>query len=194
MSFEERAAPPWRREITALDVAVYAAIAATPTPTLDRAFAAVSRSADHSKLWTATAAVLAVVGGREGRSAAVDGLASIALTSVVVNALVKPLQRRRRPDRAAHDVPIARYVAMPASTSFPSGHAASASAFATGVTHELPTVGIPLHAAAAVVAYSRVHAGVHFPLDVVAGSLLGSALAPVATTALERHRARRART
>ena len=193
MSSEERAAPSWRREVTALDVAVYAAIAATPTPTLDRAFAAVSRAADHSKPWTATAAVLAVVGGREGRRAAVDGLASIALTSMVVNALLKPLQRRRRPDRAAHNVPIARYVAMPTSTSFPSGHAASASAFATGVTHELPTVGIPLHAAAAVVAYSRVHTGVHYPVDVLAGAVLGSSLSPIATTALHRRRARRAR-
>jgi membrane-associated phospholipid phosphatase len=191
MSFEERRAPHWRREITALDVAVYAAIAATPTPTLDRAFAAVSRAADHSKLWTATAAALAVGGGSAGRRAAVDGLASIALTSTVVNVLLKPLQRRRRPDRAAYNVPIARQVAMPASTSFPSGHAASASAFATGVLHELPTVGIPLHAAAAVVAYSRVHTGVHYPMDVVVGSLLGSALSPLAVTALDRRRARR---
>jgi undecaprenyl-diphosphatase len=39
-----------RRELEALDVAVYAAIAASPTPTLDRAFSALSRAADHSKL------------------------------------------------------------------------------------------------------------------------------------------------
>jgi membrane-associated phospholipid phosphatase len=190
MNPEERAAPGWPYEIEALDVAVYAAIAATPTPTLDRAFAAVSRAADRSKLWTATAAVLAVTGGREGRRAAVDGLASILLTSTVVNVVLKPLQRRRRPDRAAYKVPIARRVTMPGTTSFPSGHAASASAFATGVMRALPTVGIPLHAAAAVVAYSRVHTGVHYPLDVIVGSVLGSALSPVATTALDRRRAR----
>jgi membrane-associated phospholipid phosphatase len=193
MSFHEPPAPPSKREITRLDVAVYAAIAATPTPTLDRAFAAVSRAADHSKLWMATAAVLALAGGREGRRAAVDGLASVVLTSTVVNLVLKPLERRRRPDRVAHHVPIARQVAMPGSTSFPSGHAASAFAFATGVTHELPTVGIPLHAAAAVVAYSRVHTGVHYPLDVIVGALFGSALSPTATAALDRRRARRAR-
>jgi membrane-associated phospholipid phosphatase len=117
-------------------------------------------------------------------------LASIALTSTIVNAGLKPLWRRRRPDRVAHAVPLARQVTMPASTSFPSGHAASAFAFATGVTHELPTVGIPLHAAAAVVGYSRVHTGVHYPLDVIAGSVLGSALAPVATAVLDRWRSR----
>ena len=188
---QEHAATRWQREIEALDVAVYAAIAATPTPTLDRAFAAVSRAADRSNLWTATAAALAVAGRREGRRAAVDGMASILLTSTVVNAVLKPLRRRRRPDRAAHKVPIARQVAMPETTSFPSGHAASAFAFATGVTRELPTVGIPLHAVAVLVAYSRVHTGVHYPLDVVAGSVLGSSLSPVVTTALDRRRARR---
>jgi membrane-associated phospholipid phosphatase len=116
-------------------------------------------------------------------------MASILLTSTVVNAVLKPLRRRRRPDRAAHKVPIARQVAMPETTSFPSGHAASAFAFATGVTRELPTVGIPLHAVAVLVAYSRVHTGVHYPLDVVAGSVLGSSLSPVVTTALDRRRA-----
>jgi membrane-associated phospholipid phosphatase len=181
------------REILRLDVAVYAAISATPTPTLDRGLAAISRAADHSKLWTAAAAILALAGGSRGRIAAADGLASIGLASTVVNVALKPLQRRRRPDRTAYDIPIARQVAMPISTSFPSGHAASAFAFATGVAHELPTVGIPLHAAAAVVAYSRVHTGVHYPLDVIAGSVAGSALAPIATAALDRRRVSRAR-
>jgi undecaprenyl-diphosphatase len=182
----------WEREVEALDVAVYAAIAATPTPTLDRGFAAVSRAADHSKLWTATAAALALVGGQQGRRAAVYGMASIALASTVVNVVLKPLGRRRRPDRAAHAVPLARQVAMPLTTSFPSGHAASAFAFATGVTRELPTVGIPMYGAATVVAYSRVHTGVHYPLDVIVGAVVGGALSPVATAWLDRRRARRA--
>src|SRR5215213_7936717 len=87
--------PGWGREVEALDVAVYAAIAATPTPTLDRVFTAVSRAADHSKLWTANAAALALVGGHHGRRAAVNGMASIALASTVVNIGLKPLGRRR---------------------------------------------------------------------------------------------------
>lgn len=183
--------PGWGGEIQALDIAVYAAIAATPTPRLDRVFTAVSRAADRSKLWTATAAALALAGGHDGRRAAVNGMASIALTSTVVNVGLKSLGRRRRPDRAAYAVPLARQVAMPVTTSFPSGHAASAFAFATGVTRELPTVGIPMHAAAAVVAYSRVHTGVHYPLDVIVGAVVGGALSPVATTWLDRRRARR---
>ena len=173
-----------------LDVAVYAAIAATPTPALDRGFRRLSRAADHSKLWLSGAVVLAGGGGAAGRRAAVNGLGSIALTSAAVNLVLKPLGRRRRPDRSRHRVPAARHVAMPGSTSLPpSGHAASASAFATGVGSAASGAGIPLRAMAALVAYSRVHTGVHYPLDVIAGSIAGSALAPLAVAAAIRVRA-----
>ena len=176
-------------EVVQLDVAVYAAIAATPTPALDRGFRRLSRAADHSKLWLSGAVVLAGGGGAAGRRAAVNGLGSIALTSAAVNLVLKPLGRRRRPDRSRHRVPAARHVAMPGSTSLPSGHAASASAFATGVGSAASGAGIPLRAMAALVAYSRVHTGVHYPLDVIAGSIAGSALAPLAVAALDRVRA-----
>jgi undecaprenyl-diphosphatase len=180
----------WRRELNRLDLAVYAAVAATPTPTLDRAFRGLSRAADHSKLWFASAAVLAAAGGARGRRAAANGLASTAVTSAVVNLVLKPLGARRRPDRATHNVPVTRHVMMPRTTSFPSGHAASAFAFATGVAAATPEAGIPLSAAAALVAYSRVHTGVHYPVDVIAGSVAGGALAPLAVAALERRRRR----
>jgi membrane-associated phospholipid phosphatase len=180
----------WLGELNSLDLAVYAAVAATPTPALDRAFRRLSRAADHSKLWLASAAVLAATGGARGRRAAANGLASTALTSAVVNLVLKPLGRRRRPNRATHNVPVTRHVTMPRSTSFPSGHAASAFAFATGVAAAAPEAGIPLSGAAALVAYSRVHTGVHYPIDVIAGSVAGGALAPLAVTALERRRRR----
>jgi undecaprenyl-diphosphatase len=82
---------------------------------------------------------------------------------------------------------------MPASTSFPSGHAASAAAFATGVASAFPEAGIPLSAAAALVAYSRVHTGVHYPVDVIAGSVTGSALAQVVVSLLDHRRRTAAR-
>jgi undecaprenyl-diphosphatase len=175
-----------RRELQALDVALYQAVAASPTPSLDRDLARLSRAADHSKLWVATAGLIAAAGGRRGRRAAVDGLASIALTSAVVNLALKRLGRRRRPDPARHGVPVARLVTMPRSTSFPSGHAASAFAFASGAGSALPVAAVPLQAAAALVAYSRVHTGVHYPVDVVVGALLGGALAPPVSAAVAR--------
>jgi membrane-associated phospholipid phosphatase len=169
----------WIEDAGRVDVAVYAAIAATPTPSLDRAMSKLAEAADYSRLSIASAAVLALAGGPPGRRAAAQGLASVAVTSAVVNALVKPLGKRHRPDREESEVPFARHVPMPSSSSFPSGHSASAFAFATGVGHTMPRAAIPLRALAALVAYSRVHTGVHYPGDVVAGSLLGSALAQI---------------
>ena len=99
----------------------------------------------------------------------------------MVNVAVKPLARRRRPDRLAGDVPLARHVRMPSSRSFPSGHSAAAFAFATGVGHVSPAAAVPLRALAALVAYSRVHTGVHYPADVLAGALIGTALAQLTT-------------
>jgi membrane-associated phospholipid phosphatase len=163
-------------EAERLDVAVYAAIAATSTPTLDRAMARLSRAADYSRLSLTAAAVLAAAGGASGRRAAKLGLASVAVTATVVNLALKPLGRRRRPDRVAQEVPVDRHVRMPISSSFPSGHSAAAFAFATGVGHASPIAAAPLHGLAALVAYSRVHTGVHYPGDVLAGSLIGVAL------------------
>jgi membrane-associated phospholipid phosphatase len=110
----------------------------------------------------------------------------------VVNLVVKPLGGRRRPDPVAREVPAARQVRMPRSTSFPSGHSASAFAFATGVGRVLPREAVALRGLAALVAYSRVHTGVHYPGDVLAGSLMGSALAQLTTDAFERRLAQRA--
>ena len=65
---------------------------------------------------------------------------------------------------------------MPSSSSFPSGHSASGFAFAAGVSEAIPALGAPLRGVATVVAYSRVHSGVHYPGDVIAGSLVGMAV------------------
>ena len=62
---------------------------------------------------------------------------------------------------------------MPTSTSFPSGHAASGFAFAAAIGRDQPWLGLGLRFVAAAVAYSRVHTGVHYPGDIVVGSLIG---------------------
>ena len=62
---------------------------------------------------------------------------------------------------------------MPASMSFPSGHAASGFAFASAIGRDQPWLGLALQFLAAAVAYSRVHTGVHYPGDAVVGALIG---------------------
>jgi undecaprenyl-diphosphatase len=176
-----------------LDVAVYAAIAATPTPTMDAALRRLSRAADRSKLWIACSALSVTLGGERGRRAAAAGMASVALTSAVVNLVLKRLGNRRRPDRGAYGVPVTRQVDMPHSTSWPSGHSASAFAFTTGFGSVWPEAGAPLSVLASLVAYSRVHTGVHYPSDAIAGALSGMALAQLTVAGLERRRRRSSR-
>jgi membrane-associated phospholipid phosphatase len=167
--------PTWLGDAERLDLAVYEAIRSTSTPALDSTMSRLSRVADYSKLSLASAGVLAVAGGPRGRRAAASGLASLAVTASLVNAGLKLLARRRRP--AANRVPVSRRVRMPLSRSFPSGHSAAAFAFATGVGEVSPAAAIPLRALALAVAYSRVHTGVHYPGDVIAGGLIGVTLA-----------------
>jgi membrane-associated phospholipid phosphatase len=180
-----RSVKAWLTDARNVDDAVYAAIARTPTPALDRGMGALSHAANHSLLWMTSAAVLALVGGPSGRRAAAQGLVSAATTSALVNVAIKRVGGRQRPDRAEVEVPMARHVRMPTSLSFPSGHSAVAFAFATGVGNRLPIVAGPLHALASVVAYSRVHTGVHHPSDAVVGSVLGTVLAQLTTRSLD---------
>jgi membrane-associated phospholipid phosphatase len=144
------------------------------SPVLDGSLVALTRAADYSRLWLIIAAALALLGGRRGRLAAGQGLISLALAAVVANGPAKLLVRRRRPlgDGAL--------IRMPRSTSFPSGHSASAFAFATGASRELPELSPVLLPLAGAVAYSRTHTGVHYPSDVAAGVAIGVGCALVA--------------
>jgi membrane-associated phospholipid phosphatase len=182
--------PGLREQLDGLDQTVFRAIAGTPTPSLDRAFGALSQAANHSKLWLAAAALLAA-SGASGRRAAADGLVAVAATSAVINLTLKPMGGRRRPTRAGDRVPATRQVDVPDSTSFPSGHSGSAFAFASAVANSWPPVAGPIQTLATLVAYSRVHTGVHYPGDVIVGSTVGSIVGPLASYAL--HRWRRSR-
>jgi membrane-associated phospholipid phosphatase len=173
-------------EVRALDEALYDAVVATPTPGLDSAMRRLSRAANYSRLSIGIALTLAAAGGSRGRRAAVFGLTAVGATSAIGNLVLKPLGRRGRPDIASQHVPQARRVKMPGSASFPSGHAAAAVAFASGVGRVIPAAGLPLRILALLVAYSRVHTGVHYPGDVLAGGLLGAVTADLTGAWLDR--------
>ena len=158
----------------------------SPTP-LDIVIKGLSTAANHSMLWFAIAAVLA---GKKGatRRGAMRGVLAIAATSFTANVGLKPVLPRRRPP--AEDSPAYQgYADRPTSSSFPSGHAASAAAFTTAVALECRNAGLTIAPLAAAVAYSRVHIGAHWTSDVVAGAVVGSGIAlgtqrwwPVRTT------------
>jgi undecaprenyl-diphosphatase len=174
------------RELGAVDRAVYEAVAGTPTAELDGPVRRLSNAASYSRLWLGVAALIAVLGGKRGRRAALEGVLAIGVTSATVHLGMKPLAQRRRPDRVGHAVVAARRVPMPESDSFPSGHAASAFAFSYAVGRHLPGLAVPIRLLAGGVAYSRVHIGVHYPGDVVIGSIVGAGTAATVAAACDR--------
>ena len=144
-------------------------------PVLDEPLRRVSDFANFSKPWFLVAGGLALFGGPRGRLAALTGVTAIGATSLLVNQPLKKMSgERRRPDRGVLGVPVQRWVRMPTSGSFPSGHSASAFAFAVAVGGVLPALRPALRAAASVVAFSRVYTGVHYPSDVLVGATLGA--------------------
>lgn len=166
----------WAQDWKTWDRALFDQVAARHWPGGDLVLPRLSRSANHGLLWFGVAAGIAVVGGRSSRRAALRGVGSLALASAVVNTVGKRSVRRARPLLDA--VPVIRQLhRQPFTTSFPSGHSASALAFAAGVALESRRWGAVVAPVAAAVAFSRVYTGAHYPGDVLAGAALGAGAA-----------------
>ncbi len=161
-----------------LDTEVFEAIADSPSPLLDKTMPALSRAADHAKLWLAIAAAMALSESRSARRGAGRGVVSLAVTSLITNQVAKRMWRRQRPRYAS--VPLLRRLEKyPTSHSLPSGHSASAAAFAVGVGLENPTLGLVMALLAGLVGFSRVATGAHYPSDVFVGFGIGASIAVV---------------
>jgi undecaprenyl-diphosphatase len=100
--------------------------------------------------------------------------------------ILKRLTERARP-------PVHRLGASVGSSSFPSGHATTAFACATVLAAFAPRLRVPLFALAVLIALSRLYNGDHYPLDVMAGSLLGALVGLAVLRALAGHHRRRTR-
>ena len=146
------------------------------TPALDRAVARFTLLGEHSAVWLAIGAAGATLDAprrsRWGRATAtVAGMYAL-------NTAIKLVVRRSRPQLRG----LAPLVGTPTTLSFPSAHASTAFAGALAYS-QLGLPALPLYALAGGLAYSRLYLGVHYPSDVLAGALLGSAFAAALTSA-----------
>lgn len=107
-------------------------------------------------------------------------LTTVAVTWVLVEKILKPWLGRARPS-----IPLGANIITtiaPDSFSFPSGHAAMSWALAVVLASQEPRFRWVFYTLAAAISFSRVYLGVHFPLDIVVGSLLGYFIGKIIVT------------
>lgn len=142
---------------------------------IHRFFGIISRLGDGG-FWYGLMIVLAVFGGTRGIVAALQMLGT-GLVAWLLYRTLKLHTRRPRPFQAHPDV-TARAAVLD-EYSFPSGHTLHAVSFTIVAVAWFPFLALPLTVFTVLVAMSRVVLGLHYPTDVLAGLLIGTALGAV---------------
>jgi undecaprenyl-diphosphatase len=139
---------------------------------LNPVFEGLSWIGTEGAIWIVLAAVLAALWRRPGF------FLQLVAADLIADALSYGLRdwigRDRPPLAYPRPKPL---VAVPHTSSFPSGHAATAFACATVLAFALPRYAMAFFVLAAAIAFSRVYVGVHYPLDVIGGAVLGVVVA-----------------
>ncbi len=139
--------------------------------TLIRVLDQTGRLAKQPPFWAAVAGALALSGRDDGKRAAIRASACYGAAATVTNLVLKPLVHRRRP-KGAGPGPF-----RPLTSSMPSGHATSDTAFAVAAWREMPSTLVPMLLLTTASHWSLVRAKSHFVSDVLIGDAVGVVIA-----------------
>jgi undecaprenyl-diphosphatase len=144
-------------------------------PILDRLLPFATDAGNFTLPFVVAAIVIVLVGRVRGIRFLMLAVVSVVVADAIGTHIFKYSFLRARPCIALGDVRL--LVGCTNLPSFPSNHAVNASVLATLTTLYIPRLWLPATALAILVGYSRVYVGVHYPLDVLAGSVLGIVVA-----------------
>jgi len=131
--------------------------------------------ADHWKVPIALGVLaLAVFGGKKGRITVLLMVIVVTIGDQLAASVLKPLVGRIRPCFALESARL--IIKQSNSFSFPSAHATNNAAMAALIWLRYPRVKWVFVTLAMAVAYSRIYVGVHYPVDVLFGLALGTAV------------------
>lgn len=161
------------------DAALRGILSGYHTPWLDRVMWTLSASGGAGVIWLVIAVLVAAWMPRL-RPVAWQVVLALVLSQLVVDGVVKPLVGRARPFTAEPTITVVGAY-RPPTYSFPSGHAAQSFAAAVVLASALPRRKAWLFLLAALIAFSRIYIGVHYPLDVAVGIVVGVGVGMVVT-------------
>jgi undecaprenyl-diphosphatase len=137
-------------------------------------------------LFVVLAAVLVVRDRRRGLVLLLGAALTITLADQLSSHVIKPWVERPRPANVLDPATVVLLVNRTRSFSFPSSHATNSFAGALYFSSFLPRLTGPLFVLAALISFSRIAVGVHYPLDVAAGAVIGLAAAALVLSVLAR--------